>query len=177
MIVYVRANKLGKVDSSFVIKRVMETGFFVDGRDRLTVRHHSPSVKGRGVASKGREGHTWDWRGTKRKLFSMLSLNTIVTTSRRCILPNFNHHYNRLRGSVSSCNSTVPSNFSTKRQIQKHPLSDMADALDHMASGRTRLEWLTNLNTEFQPKKNYRRTSIICTIGQDTFSNNSPSLW
>jgi pyruvate kinase len=42
----------------------------------------------------------------------------------------------------------------------------MADALDHMASGRTRLEWLANLNTEFQPKKNYRRTSIIGTIGR-----------
>ena len=41
----------------------------------------------------------------------------------------------------------------------------MADALDHLSSGRTRIEWLSSLNTEFVPKKNYRRTSIICTIG------------
>ena len=41
----------------------------------------------------------------------------------------------------------------------------MGDSLDHLSTGRTRLEWLSSLNTEFQPKKNYRRTSIICTIG------------
>lgn len=41
----------------------------------------------------------------------------------------------------------------------------MADALEHMSSGRTRLEWLSSLNTEYQPQKNYRRTSIIGTIG------------
>ena len=46
----------------------------------------------------------------------------------------------------------------------------MADALEHLSSGRTRIEWLSSLNTEFQPKKHYRRTSIICTIGtQDPF--------
>ena len=42
----------------------------------------------------------------------------------------------------------------------------MADSLDHLASGRTQIEWLSNLNTEYQPKTNYRRTSIICTIGK-----------
>ena len=41
----------------------------------------------------------------------------------------------------------------------------MADALDHLSSGRTRIEWLSSLNTEFVAQKNYRRTSIICTIG------------
>ena len=41
----------------------------------------------------------------------------------------------------------------------------MADALEHLSSGRTRIEWLSSLNTEFAPQKNYRRTSIICTIG------------
>ena len=41
----------------------------------------------------------------------------------------------------------------------------MADALAHLSSGRTRIEWLSSLNTEFVPQKNYRRTSIICTIG------------
>ncbi|MCJ1356270.1 MAG: Pyruvate kinase [Icmadophila ericetorum] len=45
----------------------------------------------------------------------------------------------------------------------------MANALDHL-SNRTRLEWLSGLNTEFRPAKNYRRTSIICTIGPKTNS-------
>jgi pyruvate kinase len=47
----------------------------------------------------------------------------------------------------------------------------MANALDHLAAGRTRIEWLSQLNTEYTPPKNYRRTSIICTIGPKT---NSP---
>lgn len=42
----------------------------------------------------------------------------------------------------------------------------MANALDHLASGRTRTEWLSQLNTEYRPAKNYRRTSIIGTIGK-----------
>ncbi len=46
----------------------------------------------------------------------------------------------------------------------------MADALDHQKSGRTRIEWLSSLNTEYKPAKNYRRTSIICTIGPKTNS-------
>lgn len=42
----------------------------------------------------------------------------------------------------------------------------MADALDHLSTGQTRIEWLSSLNTEFKPTKNaFRRTSIICTIG------------
>ncbi|MCJ1341759.1 Pyruvate kinase [Bachmanniomyces sp. S44760] len=45
----------------------------------------------------------------------------------------------------------------------------MANALDHL-SNKTRLEWLSGLNTEFRPAKNYRRTSIICTIGPKTNS-------
>ena len=40
----------------------------------------------------------------------------------------------------------------------------MANALEH-AAAQTKLEWTASLNTEFQPAKNYRRTSIICTIG------------
>ncbi|MCJ1455292.1 Pyruvate kinase [Mycoblastus sanguinarius] len=46
----------------------------------------------------------------------------------------------------------------------------MADSLDHLSTGRTQIEWLSSLNTEFQPKTNYRRTSIICTIGPKTNS-------
>lgn len=42
----------------------------------------------------------------------------------------------------------------------------MANALDHLNAGRTRIEWLAQLNTEYAPSKNYRRTSIICTIGK-----------
>ncbi|KAI9739581.1 MAG: hypothetical protein M1834_006299 [Cirrosporium novae-zelandiae] len=45
----------------------------------------------------------------------------------------------------------------------------MANALDHLEN-RTRLEWLSSLNTEFKPAKAYRRTSIICTIGPKTNS-------
>ena len=47
----------------------------------------------------------------------------------------------------------------------------MADSLSHLQSGRTRVEWLSQLNTEYKPKKEFRRTSIICTIGPKT---NSP---
>lgn len=47
----------------------------------------------------------------------------------------------------------------------------MADALSHMSSGRTRIEWLSQLDTEYKPKKQFRRTSIVCTIGPKT---NSP---
>lgn len=41
----------------------------------------------------------------------------------------------------------------------------MANSLDHLST-RNRLEWLAGLNTEFRPEKNFRRTSIICTIGK-----------
>jgi len=47
----------------------------------------------------------------------------------------------------------------------------MADSLAHLSAGRTRVEWLSQLNTEYTPKKQFRRTSIICTIGPKT---NSP---
>lgn len=41
----------------------------------------------------------------------------------------------------------------------------MASSLDHQAFGKTRAEWLSNLNTEYKPPREFRRTSIICTIG------------
>ncbi|KAL9578976.1 MAG: hypothetical protein Q9212_005376 [Teloschistes hypoglaucus] len=47
----------------------------------------------------------------------------------------------------------------------------MGDALDHMASGRTRIEWTSSLDTEYKPHRNYRRTSIIGTIGPKTNSS------
>lgn len=46
----------------------------------------------------------------------------------------------------------------------------MATALDHLSSGSTKIAWLSQLNTEIKPTKNYRRTSIICTIGPKTNS-------
>lgn len=46
----------------------------------------------------------------------------------------------------------------------------MANALDHLGN-KTRIEWLAQLNTEYVPSYNHRRTSIICTIGPKT---NSP---
>jgi len=45
----------------------------------------------------------------------------------------------------------------------------MATALEHLSAG-TKIEWLSTLNTEFKPTKNYRRSSIICTIGPKTNS-------
>ena len=41
----------------------------------------------------------------------------------------------------------------------------MADSVAHQVYGKTRIEWLSNLNTEFKPPKAFRRTSIIGTIG------------
>ena len=41
----------------------------------------------------------------------------------------------------------------------------MASAPEHLSS-RTRYEWLAQLNTEYRPQKEYRRTSIIGTIGR-----------
>lgn len=37
-------------------------------------------------------------------------------------------------------------------------------------SVQTHYEWLSQLNIENRPKNNYRRTSIICTIGPKTNS-------
>ena len=42
----------------------------------------------------------------------------------------------------------------------------MADAIAHLSQGRTRVEWLSQLDTEYVPKRQFRRTSIICTIGK-----------
>lgn len=43
--------------------------------------------------------------------------------------------------------------------------SIMGDSLVHQEYGRTRVQWLASLNTEYHPPKQFRRTSIICTIG------------
>ena len=53
----------------------------------------------------------------------------------------------------------------------------MANALDHLNAGRTRLEWLAQLKTDFRPARNYRRTSIICTIGELTPSKASVGVY
>ncbi|KAK4183306.1 pyruvate kinase [Podospora australis] len=45
----------------------------------------------------------------------------------------------------------------------------MATALDHLQLGG-KIEWLSQLDTAFQPERNLRRTSIICTIGPKTNS-------
>ncbi|KAH7327196.1 pyruvate kinase [Rhexocercosporidium sp. MPI-PUGE-AT-0058] len=49
----------------------------------------------------------------------------------------------------------------------------MATAMEHLSAG-SRVQWLSDLDTEFKPTKNYRRTSIICTIGPKT--NNVSAL-
>ncbi|RDL33585.1 Pyruvate kinase [Venustampulla echinocandica] len=46
----------------------------------------------------------------------------------------------------------------------------MATAMDHLSTGSTKIAWLSALDTEFKPTENYRRTSIICTIGPKTNS-------
>jgi pyruvate kinase len=45
-----------------------------------------------------------------------------------------------------------------------------ATAQDHLEQGG-KISWLASLDTAYKPEKNYRRTSIICTIGPKT---NSP---
>lgn len=45
----------------------------------------------------------------------------------------------------------------------------MASALDHQKVGG-RIEWLSQLDTEYTPERTVRRTSIICTIGPNTNS-------
>ena len=45
-----------------------------------------------------------------------------------------------------------------------YTVANMASAHDHLAN-RMKLEWTSKLNTEIQPAQNYRRTSIIGTIG------------
>lgn len=42
--------------------------------------------------------------------------------------------------------------------------------MDHLSSGTTKISWLAQLDTEYTPSKNYRRTAIICTIGPKTNS-------
>lgn len=51
----------------------------------------------------------------------------------------------------------------------------MANALEHLAN-QTKLEWTASLNTDFQPPHNYRRTSIIGTIGPKTNSAEKISM-
>ncbi|KAK3305677.1 pyruvate kinase [Chaetomium strumarium] len=45
----------------------------------------------------------------------------------------------------------------------------MTTALDHLQLGG-KIEWLAQLDTAYQPERNLRRTSIICTIGPKTNS-------
>jgi len=51
----------------------------------------------------------------------------------------------------------------------------MANALEHLAN-QTKLEWTAGLNIDFQPEKNYRRTSIIGTIGIETAPEASAAI-
>jgi len=48
-------------------------------------------------------------------------------------------------------------------------MSIAASALDHLNLGN-KLEWLAALDTAYSPEHNYRRSSIICTIGPKTNS-------
>ena len=41
---------------------------------------------------------------------------------------------------------------------------------DHLDNGTGRINWLASLDTDYKPERNYRRSSIICTIGPKTNS-------
>ena len=75
-----------------------------------------------------------------------------------CIMPRHNH-------SPSLINSYSYRPPQSPTQQRKAPV--IVGAMDHEAS-RNRIEWLANLDTESRPGRNYRRTSIICTIGRFT---------
>lgn len=51
-----------------------------------------------------------------------------------------------------------------------------SNSLDHL-SNRMKLEWHSKLNTEMVPAKNFRRTSIIGTIGMSCSGLGFLSLW
>lgn len=65
------------------------------------------------------------------------------------------HHYHILAKELATDHTHSP------------PRTDsiMGDSLVHQEYGRTRVQWLASLNTEYHPPKQFRRTSIICTIG------------
>ncbi|CAK4033911.1 pyruvate kinase [Lecanosticta acicola] len=46
----------------------------------------------------------------------------------------------------------------------------MGDSMLHQEYGKTRAQWLASLDTEYKPPTQFRRTSIICTIGPKTNS-------
>lgn len=46
----------------------------------------------------------------------------------------------------------------------------MATAQEHLEVGGGRISWLASLDTAYSPEHNYRRSSIICTIGPKTNS-------
>lgn len=57
-----------------------------------------------------------------------------------------------------------------QRPAHKRHMSIMAaTAQDHLEFGG-KISWLASLNTAYRPERNYRRSSIICTIGPKTNS-------
>ncbi|KAI0533364.1 pyruvate kinase [Xylaria digitata] len=52
----------------------------------------------------------------------------------------------------------------------KRRQSIATNALDHLNLGNNKIEWLASLDTAYAPEHNYRRSSIICTIGPKTNS-------
>ncbi|TGJ84140.1 hypothetical protein E0Z10_g4626 [Xylaria hypoxylon] len=54
--------------------------------------------------------------------------------------------------------------------LHKRRQSIATNALDHLNHGNNKIEWLAALDTSYAPEHNYRRSSIICTIGPKTNS-------
>lgn len=59
--------------------------------------------------------------------------------------------------------------------MSQHPIRPRSDSMipakaaDHLEVGG-KIAWLASLDTDYKPEKNYRRSSIICTIGPKTNS-------
>ena len=59
--------------------------------------------------------------------------------------------------------------------MSQHPIRNRSDSMipakaaDHLEVGG-KIAWLASLDTDYKPEKNYRRSSIICTIGPKTNS-------
>jgi hypothetical protein len=63
-----------------------------------------------------------------------------------------------------------PFSLLPKELLVHHIKMAATSSLDHL-SNRMKLEWHSKLNTEMVPAKNFRRTSIIGTIGMSLFLN------
>jgi len=98
------------------------------------------------------------------KFGARLLINAIIIT--RILLPS----------NISSLPQPKPRDLPSPNPLphpnhlpKPHTAKMTATALEHLSLGG-RIDWLSSLDTELQPARNLRRTSIICTIGPKTNS-------